>query len=146
MVENYEKLISQNYEMIISKNVDKTTEELIEEIIAIREAYLKENKVKRYSENHIFDENKSVKWNREEVKRKNELYRSIRDVERFYNDIIVYAIKQDIIDTYGINKDQSNIIFERAYDKYHSDGFIYILYESIDLADFYFRLKEKENA
>lgn len=40
--------------------------------------------LKKYRDNHVFDENKSVKWNREEVVRRNEEYR--REVEAHRED------------------------------------------------------------
>ena len=87
----------------------------------------------RVSPQHIFDENLSVKRNREMVLEHNEMVEKMQKEKwnksnefryKLKNDIVVY-----IVQTYNINEDQACVIEEYVYDKYHSfmsDYFFFI--------------------
>jgi len=96
--------------------------------------------IRKFSQGHIFDEDKSVKWNREEVERHNtevakqmEAYRKavIQGENTFKEDVIAY-----LLDTYSINKAMAEKIFAKAYDDGHSGGMHEVLNIAIDLVDF----------
>ncbi|MDX5808386.1 hypothetical protein [Bacillus cereus group sp. BfR-BA-02730] len=88
---------------------------------------------RKFSENHVFDEEKSVKWNREEVERQNEQVKQ-RKMEwnseksrlnaKLQNDC-VQILKED----YGLNEAQAEKLYGYVYNDKHScmhDFFIYL--------------------
>lgn len=86
---------------------------------------------KRYPEDHVFDEEKSVRWNREKVaeenkKRQQDLadYRaSVRAGEDAFRNDVVSFIEAE----YGLNKSQAQAVFSLAYEHGHSAGFEEVL-------------------
>lgn len=75
-------------------------------------------------DDHVFDENLSVKQNREMVQKHNESVRKMLEEKRtksaerhlqMRNDVINY-----IVHTYGMSKDQASIIEEYVYTEEHS--------------------------
>lgn len=54
--------------------------------------------LKKYRDNHVFDENRSVKWNREEVERRNKEYQlevetHRRDMNKAWEDFVSEGIE-----------------------------------------------------
>ena len=119
----------------------------IEETTSISKA--KEN-YPIYTENYIFDENKSVKWNRDEVNRRNKLHdeeikrcQSIRKyvIDDFENNIIhciaVELIKRNIVKTdVSIAAEKAIKIFNLAWDKGHSNGIYEVCIYIDEIVDF----------
>lgn len=98
-------------------------------------------KSKKYKEGTIFDENKSVKWNREEVNRLNDIYNEeVKELNRkknamyneVYNDIIEYIIKET-----NVKKNMAIKIYDYVYSKYHAFGICNTLIELDDLLDIF---------
>lgn len=96
----------------------------------------------RYSEGHVFDEDKSVKWNKEEVVRKNaeikakkEAYNQSRAVKfsEFEEDVAAMLIEEYAIND---NKAIADKIVSIAYTEGHSGGMYEILNEAMTYADF----------
>lgn len=95
---------------------------------AIRQGHYDVGYVKsRYlREGTVIDENKSVKWNREEVERlNNEMKEKVemnrkkrRDVERKQTEDIIRAYANDN----GLTEEQVGKIYEHAYRESHSEG------------------------
>ncbi|KXY51220.1 hypothetical protein AT268_32515 [Bacillus cereus] len=87
----------------------------------------------KFSEKHVFDEEKSVKWNREEVERQNEQVKQrkmkwnsekSRLNAKLQNDC-VQILKED----YGLNEAQAEKLYGYVYNDKHScmhDFFIYL--------------------
>lgn len=84
-----------------------------------------------YPEDHLFDEEKSVRWNRERAaeennKRQQKLadYRaSVRAGEdAFRSDVLSF-----IESKYDLNKSQARAVFSLAYEQGHSAGFEEVL-------------------
>lgn len=91
--------------------------------------------LRKVPENHVFDENKSVKWNRDKVAENNLAYK--KEVARLhtlknkardsiYEDIYLYI--QDEVG-HVINRDCAIKIWEYAYKKGHSYGVYQIKHE-----------------
>ena len=104
------------------------------------------NQLKYYTENYVFDENLSVKENREMVRKANEEYqrngenclqKAVDNIKQFHNDIVEYIEKE-----YGFNHAQAVAIENRLWCLHSSDvnyffdeidDFSYWLSEVIDL-------------
>lgn len=89
----------------------------------------------------VIDEDKSVKWNREEVERINaerlearEAYRkSIQDgEEQFKKDVI-----KMVITDYPITEKIAGKLFTKAYRDGHSEGLMRVLEEAEDIAEIF---------
>lgn len=78
----------------------------------------------KYKEDYIFDENKTVKWNREMVIKENEfidLYkRTYRDESNRLNNKLYEDAVESLMDEYGFNKKQAEKIWGYAYAEKHS--------------------------
>ena len=82
----------------------------------------------RYSENHIFDEDKSVKWNREEVVRRNEEIRNERNTLQTtrYKSIneAEISIIEYLCESYPtINESVVKKIYNKIYNESFRDRF-----------------------
>lgn len=99
--------------------------------------------VKKVKPDHIFDEDKSVKWNREQVEINNAVYRA--EVARLFTeknkarDDVINMIIEKIQSEVGasLSKQKAKAIWEFAYEERHSYGFYDVhayLFKLIDLA------------
>lgn len=86
---------------------------------------------KPYPDDYVFDEDKSVRWNREEVQRINQLIRDIKLTEREFINLLHREItKVDMENAREeFNLDDKipyaalGMIWNRAYEEYHSSGY-----------------------
>ena len=121
----------------------KTIEETTSIVKTIRDYPL-------YKENYIFDENKSVKWNKDEVIKRNKLRdeeirkcQSIRK-QTLYNceNNIIHCIAVELIERNIVKTDISTTvkkatkIFNLAWDKGHSDGVYEVCIYIDEIVDF----------
>ena len=103
-----------------------------------------------YSANHIFDEEQSVKWNREEVIRRNEQikndrtslqtarFKAIRDAEE---EIVNY-----LADSYPlISKNKVRKLFDKIHSKFYRDYFNCTIEYVIDMCQEYLEIFEEED-
>lgn len=88
---------------------------------------------KKVSENHVFDEELSVKRNRELVKEHNDnvdrLHKQANKIQGELNVQLSADIDEYIRDTYGLGEAQAKAVEDFVYNKYHSfmhDYFYYI--------------------
>lgn len=104
----------------------------------------------RYSKDHVFDENKSVKWNREQVEKANQRYdaevarlnaEKNKRMNAAYNAI--YArIQEDV--GHGLSLYSAQAIWGYAEDRGHSYGFYATIAYLDDLMDLVSRILKKE--
>ena len=97
-----------------------------------------------YTESYVFDEDKSVRWNREEVARRNRAY--TEDTERLKKaksdayELAEEATKHYIMEETGMSRDKANILYSFAWEKYHS--YVYDMLTQLDeLIELYNNLK-----
>ena len=81
---------------------------------------------KKYKNGTVLDEDKSVKWNREEVVKRNLLYddevkRLNRKKNRMYTEL-VNLIQKYIIQETNVSDKTSTKIWNYLYEEYHSYG------------------------
>ena len=82
--------------------------------------------VQKYGKAHVFDENKSVKWNKEEVERRNILHdEEVKQLQKEKNILfnkLVYSVKLYIIEETKVKKATADKIYNYLYNEYHSYG------------------------
>lgn len=89
--------------------------------------YPKGDSVKLLQDTYIFDENQSVKWNRQKVQEHNELaqqakkiYRDkINEIDRWFSQQVQEAIQNEI----HVSEKVASIIFNQAYEDGHANGY-----------------------
>lgn len=101
---------------------------------------LSNSNLRKYNKGHVFDEDKSVKWNNEEVDRRNKQYddafKQIREDKAAllirFNIACTEYIKQEV----GCNDNTAQRIRYYVYDRYHSfmSEYFDALEEIVDLA------------
>ena len=107
-------------------------------------------KERTYSADHIFDEEQSVKWNREEVIRRNEQIKNDRDsLQRARYQAIMEA-EEEIVDylseSYSkISKEKVRKLFDKIYSKFYRDYFNCTIEYVIDMCEEYLELFSEED-
>lgn len=101
---------------------------------------LKYPTAKKFPEGYIFDEDKSVKWNKEEVQRRNQeiadQYSAYRAENARLNNNLGDDVMNALVAEYGFSREQVLKIWGYAYNEKHSvmnDVFNFVT----ELADFY---------
>ncbi len=96
-------------------------------------------KPKYFKENAVIDEDKSVKWNREEVQRLNEEMKAKVEQNRKERRAMESKQIDDIVRVYandsGYTEEQIGKIFNYAYSESHSSGIFEVLQTLDDLVD-----------
>lgn len=103
-----------------------------------------------YSADHIFDEEQSVKWNREEVIRRNEQIKNDRDsLQRARYKAIMNAedeIVNYLADSYPkISKEKVRKLFDKIHAKFYRDYFNCTIEYVIDMCEEYLELFSEED-
>lgn len=121
-------------------NNDKLSYDLVFERITTGVYDVKYSKPKRLLEDTDFiDENKSVKWNKEQIALENEKI-------KLHNEVIKKAekegprefeddLKEALMAEHGLNVDQASKVYRKAYEDGHSAGEMEILWEAQELGE-----------
>lgn len=99
-----------------------------------------ENGNRNFKDIYIYDENKSVKWNkehREELVNKyyeeiDKIHRASNEKEEKFKKDLISAVKAE----YGLTDNQALNVYVRAWEEGHADGLNQVVYEAMDYADF----------
>ena len=101
---------------------------------------------KKLHDNHVEDEDKSVKWNKEFLKKNNELhlaqnkaYRSAQQDKRnrFEEELIA-----SFADDEGLSLEEAKIVFDYAWQQSHSSGYHEVMGTASEVADLVNQIKE----
>lgn len=93
-----------------------------------------------YTDSHVFDENKSVKWNADKVKAENQRIREAKQAvqekrmqkkQQFLDDI-ASAVQTE----HDFTVNQSKIIAAQAWEEGHSNGLYEVITQAQIIADF----------
>lgn len=104
----------------------------------------------KYNSNHVFDENKSVKWNREEVVRQNKIIEN--SIKKYHKDLnsgyanLISDLKIAIKSYFGddtLNDDQIDYVIN--YTKEVSDSKYELVGKVISMVDFIYDLNNLAN-
>lgn len=94
----------------------------------------------------ILDEEKSVKWNREEIGRLRKVYESKVVELNKHKNLIINALEDAIVKVLAkenhVSLDESRKIWNYAYAEKHSNGIIFVVYCYNELAGLYADLLE----
>lgn len=89
----------------------------------------------------VIDEDKSVKWNREEVKRQRTAFENrIKELNRWKNILChQYEVKLTTLlgENYGITCDESSRIWDYAYEEGHGNSIRNVIAVYSDVVDLY---------
>ena len=89
--------------------------------------YPKGDSVRLLQDTYIFDENQSVKWNRQRVQEHNERATAIKkdywnkmdDIDNWFNQQVRESIQNEI----HVSEKVADIIFNQAYEDGHANGY-----------------------
>lgn len=83
---------------------------------------------KKYQTGYVFDEDKSVRWNREEVERRNKLHdEEVKRLNIEKNRLFIKwidAVYDYIIQETGVNKEKAKDIYNYLYEEYRNYGLV----------------------
>lgn len=97
--------------------------------------------LKKYKTGHIFDEDRSVKWNREEVIRRNTLFdETVKQLNREKNakyNALVARTKKYIMQETGVSETRAAKVYDYAYRMWHSGSLLTVLCELDELIEIF---------
>ena len=88
---------------------------------------------------YIYDENQTVKWNKDRQQQLTEWY--IKDLDEFQNESnrVSKLFREDLIKEISyqtkLSEKQSEVIYNKAWEEGHADGMESVVYEARDLVD-----------
>ena len=111
-----------------------------EKVDAAYKEYYDLKRKKPYPDDYVFDENNTVRWNREEVQRRNcELNAKVIDAQGVYksldNSFHIFLLKE-VHENYGFTREMTEEIWGMAYEESHSSGYREVLNTFENLLDF----------
>jgi len=130
----------------------KSIQELVQEWEDTRNDIKREDYVttKKLNEKHIEDENQSVVWNREFVKKNNETHQQqvedYRNAYRTKENNLVQSDKEALAEDNGLSLEEAEVIFSYAYSESHSAGYREVMYTADDIADVVNKIKNLEKS
>ena len=106
------------------------------------------NKFPKYKTGDVIDEDKSVRWNREEVeKRKQAREEEVRrlnkektELYKLYDDGLLKLLIEEYKPEYKMKLEEARILYRKAYADEHSFGVYTVVAEFRGLADMYISL------
>lgn len=121
-------------------NNDKLNYDVVFERISKGIYDVKYSKPKRLLEDTDFiDENKSVKWNKEQIDLENEKIRlhneAIKEAKKEGPREFESDLKAALMNEHGLNADQASKVYRKAYEDGHSAGEMEILWEAQELGE-----------
>lgn len=121
-------------------NDDKLSYDLVFKRISKGIYDVKYTKPKRLLKDTDFiDENKSVKWNKEQIALENEKIRlhneAIKEAKREGPRKFEDDLKETLMNEHGLNADQASKVYRKAYEDGHSAGEMEILWEAQELGE-----------
>lgn len=110
------------------KNKTKSWDEIQEDFDRMQRMSCVPVDIKKAPENYVFDENQSVKWNKEQVKINNRKYKEevarLNTLKNKSRDSVYEDIYRNIQREVGhdLSRDKAKVIFEYAYKQGHDYG------------------------
>ena len=98
----------------------------------------------KYPADYVIDENQTVKWNREEVKRRNNEREEARKAYYCRLSDAESVIKKYLFEDSNLSQGQFNLIWNKAYDDSHHLGMRSVCETFEELAELYEELRNLE--
>ena len=134
------------FEMAVSK-VEKGESEIRELGKQMADIQIQKSHIK---DGTIFDEDKSVRWNRDEVVRRRRSldgkYGALKKKEIAIRDDIYDTILQYTMDEYHFPEEVARVVYNSCEEREHSGGFMEILNSIGEAADFAYKIIEAYTA
>ena len=120
-----------NIDEIKDRILNYDTEEIVKDYKETMDSYHKyvteeTSKYPKYLPNSVIDEDKSVKWNREEIQRRNDVReqkrKDLRILENNIRNVYENAIVESLATEYKISYDEAKLIYDFSYTEHHSYG------------------------
>lgn len=96
---------------------------------------------RKYKIDEVFDDEKSVRWNREEVERRNKLYEEeVKRLNTEKNKMFcewVYSVKYYIMQETKVKQKKADKIYEYLYREHHSYGLFNVINHLDDLLELF---------
>lgn len=125
------------------KSVDELVKEYREMTDVKKEDYVT---TKKLPDNHVEDEDKSVKWNKEFVKKNNELYveqnKAYRSAQSDKQSRFQAELIASFADDEGLSIEEANIIFGYAWQQSHNSGYYEVMGTASEVAYVVNQIKE----
>ena len=133
----------------ISEKMEITWDEIESKFYEVSRMSCKPTDIKKVRGDYIFDEEKSVKWNREQIELNNQEYQkevarlnSAKNKFRDYvNNLIIEKTQNEI--GYNISYEKAKAIWDFTYNHYKELGFYEIRTELFDLIELVIVLLKK---
>lgn len=91
-------------------------------------------------DDYMFDENKSVKWNKDKVKEHNETVRKVKEDYNYklrkVNETFQRWVQQAIQKEIHVSEAVALIIYNRAWEDGHANGYHEVLYHAEEYCEF----------
>lgn len=100
--------------------------------------------LRKLPDNYVFDENESVKWNREKVIAHNKLANNAK--KEYYDKLntvnVAFAtmVRQEIQSELDVSDKAASIIYDKAYEDGHADGYHEVVYCAQTYCEFISRI------
>lgn len=99
----------------------------------------------KYKTGDVIDEDKSVKWNREEIERRitarNDEVKRLNTMKNTLSNLYETVLIRELAKDYKISEKETKIIWSKAYDDNHAYGITSVYNTFTELADMYDDLK-----
>lgn len=100
--------------------------------------------LRKLPDNYVFDENESVKWNREKVGVHNKLADNAK--KKYYDELntvnaaFATMVRQEIQSELDVSDEVASIIYNEAYENGHADGYHEVVYYAQVYCEFISRI------
>lgn len=102
-----------------------------------------------FNDNWVFDENKTVKWNREKLETENAKIKAYNENLRNNRTTGVEGFRKDlqevISNELGFNQEQARVIYRHAWEEGHSSGFSEVISYALDTIDLFRMVNEAKS-
>lgn len=102
--------------------------------------YPRRETIRMLPDDYVFDENQSVKWNRDKVKEHNEIVRKVKEDYNYklrkVNETFQHWVQQAIQNEIHVSEAVALIIFNRAWEDGHANGYQEVVYYAEQYCEF----------
>lgn len=102
--------------------------------------YPNRDTIRTLPDDHVFDENLSVKWNKDKVEEHNEMVRKVKEDYNYklreVNEMFQHWVQEAIQNEIHVSEAVALIIFNRAWEDGHANGYHEVVYCAEEYCEF----------